>query len=103
MSEEKHSPLPWHVQGGTNVDAGDVHVDGVRVAKCWTSTFAPPLQESAANAALIVRAVNAHAALLAACEAAEEVLASVAAEDAWRAADRALAAVRAAIASARGA
>lgn len=63
MSDAKHSPLPWHCHGD-NVDSGDVHEDGVRVAKCHSSTFAPPMREAMANAALIVRAVNNYAKLI---------------------------------------
>lgn len=63
MSEQKHTPGPW-LASGTIVDAGDVHADGARVAKCWTSTFAPPREESAANANLIAAAPD----LLAACK-----------------------------------
>lgn len=59
-----HTPGPWHVSQDTNVDAGDVHTDGVRVAKCWTSTFAPPPLEAAANARLIAAAPD----LLEACK-----------------------------------
>jgi hypothetical protein len=58
----QHTPGPW-TAFSTNVDAGDVHNDGVRVAKCWSSTFAPPPQEAIANARLIAAAPELLAAL----------------------------------------
>lgn len=70
MEQSKHSPTPWRVaerenHGGLNVRDADNHA----VVEVWLR------DEAAANAALIVAAVNSHAAqsaLLAECR---EVLA----------------------------
>ncbi len=60
MDLSKLSPAPWkRGDKTTQVDAGDVHADGVRVAQCWTSSFAPPVDEAAANAEFIAIARNA--------------------------------------------
>ncbi len=73
MSEAKHTAVPWQVAPGKYFGDGDRACD----------VLAPDLSEYAsagdlvvvanyltpANAALIVKAVNAHADLLAACEA----------------------------------
>ena len=63
MSE--HTPTPWEVRGGLVVTGPR----GGLVARC-DSDAAPPTT-ARRNAAFIVRAVNAHAALLSALEAVE--------------------------------
>jgi hypothetical protein len=72
MSTEPTLP-PWQfdaylVRGGGN--PGEPYT----VAHCWVGPFAPPQAIARENARLIVRAVNAHAALVDACEAALEAL-----------------------------
>lgn len=52
------TPAPWRASGAL-VDYADVHEDGVRVAKTYTSTFAPPVEEAVANARFIALARNA--------------------------------------------
>src|SRR5690348_14880665 len=67
----KASPLPWKKNIGCSVDSGDVPVDGVRVCKTHTSTFAPPIEEAIRNAEYIVAACNAVPALVRCLQAAE--------------------------------
>lgn len=63
---EKHTPLPWHVPQDDDafVMAGSSRE---RFVACCQSRHRPE-EEDAANAALIVRAVNSHHALLALLE-----------------------------------
>ena len=87
MSEAKHSPLPWRAPS-----AGIYAADGQMVASLGTPTCVKSATAANhgnaraaaetidANAALIVRAVNSHADLLAACEKVEMVLANAARE-----------------------
>lgn len=90
MSEQgKHSPTPWsvgHFSASDSVDGENAMTvilscvnengDGATVAEVnrWSYGDDLPTPESEANAALIVTAVNAHADLLAACEAAATAL-----------------------------
>jgi hypothetical protein len=73
MSGPRHTPLPWKADG-PEVFALDA--DGnfnCHVATAWSFPYlGPGSDEAVANAELIVRAVNAHADLLAACESAAE-------------------------------
>jgi hypothetical protein len=70
MSGPRHTPLPWKADG-PEVFALDA--DGnfnCHVATAWSFPYlGPGPDEAVANAAMIVRAVNAHADLLGACEA----------------------------------
>ncbi len=59
----QHTPGPWKVKQGTDVTE-DRAKEPCTVAKCWSSTFAPPREEAAANARLIAAAPS----LLAACK-----------------------------------
>ena len=62
----EHSPLPWRLKHASadRVLAGDP-AEPFTVANCWSGPFAPERHVVRANAALIVRAVNCHDALLA--------------------------------------
>ncbi len=78
----EHTPLPWRIEGGEIFGAADIHLNG----KLHSSTVSSrsfsdrvcliagsvELPGPAANAALIVRAVNSHSELVEACEAAME-------------------------------
>ncbi len=83
MSEANHSPLPWHAPS-----AGVYTQDGMLVTSCGTHTIveawrakllgSKAIAEIAeANARHIVRCVNSHADLLAACEAAVDGIAAM--------------------------
>jgi hypothetical protein len=69
MSAPKHTPLPWHADGPEvmGLDGNGDYAD--HVATAWNAPGGPEPEGAVANAALIVRAVNAHADLLSACEA----------------------------------
>lgn len=67
MAESKHTPIPWLIDG-SNSNEFIVSADGGRVASCCVN--GRYWREAEANAEFIVRAVNSHAALVAACEAA---------------------------------
>ena len=67
-----HTPLPW-ITRGERVVAHRPHVTGGYNEESVLSLTRPPA-ERLANVHLIVRAVNSHAALLAACELALPVL-----------------------------
>lgn len=59
------TPGPWRVKPTDRRKVeGTPFEEGTVVASCWTSSFAPPSDEAAANAALIVRAVNSFEALV---------------------------------------
>ena len=59
----KHTPLPWRV-GRNSTDYCVFHGDEKFVADCDTSDDMEGTDEDIANAAIIVRAVNSHAALV---------------------------------------
>ena len=61
-----HLPPPWRLKHASadRVLAGDP-AEPFTVANCWSGPFAPERHVARANAELIVRAVNAHEALLA--------------------------------------
>jgi hypothetical protein len=68
MSTPKHTPLPWRADGPEVIGLdGNGNYAG-HVATAWYSPGGPGPDEAVANAALIVRAVNAHADLLEALE-----------------------------------
>lgn len=69
MSE--HTKGPLRVVDSTDLDSGDTATDGVRVAKCWSSSFAPPRREAAANAARLALCWNQHDALVVKAQLAE--------------------------------
>jgi hypothetical protein len=68
MSEPKHTPLPWYADGPEVLGIDGNGDFGYHVATAWNSPGGPEPDEAHANAELIVRAVNAHADLLAALE-----------------------------------
>lgn len=73
---EGHTPTPWHIQPGLEVDIAS----GPQGCLAYVSTAGArgrTLDEARANASLIVAAVNAHADLLAVQTAAELVLAAL--------------------------
>jgi hypothetical protein len=71
MSEPKHTPLPWKADGPEVFALGADGNFACHVATAWSYPYVGPGSDDAgANAALIVRAVNSHAGLLVACEAA---------------------------------
>ena len=74
---DRATPRPWRVDGGTTPQ-GDlfVHVDDGSIAgrTCIATVHGRIAEGAAANAALIVRAVNAHDALVEACEAASAIM-----------------------------
>lgn len=55
--ETKHSPGPWRVKPlrVAQVECSPFE-DGTVVATCYASSFAPPVEESQANARLIAKA-----------------------------------------------
>jgi len=77
----QHTPTPWRVEEGTPLIWGNCNPDdrstygmGYPVARVehprsWQKSGLPTPDEQGANAALIVRAVNAHEAMLAALKA----------------------------------
>lgn len=87
-TEAKHTPTPWmyrQPEAGPLTPLGErenwpFHIDrqgtpgktdwGVLICKCWGHVT----ESAEANAKLIVRAVNSHAQLLAACKAAEQLI-----------------------------
>ena len=77
---DKHTPTPWRVEVGTTLIWGGCNPDdsttrgmGVPVAKCHVIG----VEDGEANAALIVRAVNSHAALTEAVRVLSEALGNV--------------------------
>ena len=61
-----HTPLPWrNPEGSVSIFSGQGYN---RVKVCDTSQHAKIADSAVANAQLIVRAVNSHAALVSACE-----------------------------------
>jgi hypothetical protein len=99
MSAPKHTPLPWHADGPEVMGLDSNGDFGEHVATAWNAPGGPEPEGAVANAALIVRAVNAHSDLLAAVEALLSQLNDPCPYDA--ATTRA--AARAALAKARGA
>ena len=72
MSEKKHSPLPWATQEESyRVTSSGQVICGI-FAPSNPETVEAALEKMAADAELIVRAVNSHDVLLAACKAAAE-------------------------------
>jgi hypothetical protein len=71
-----HTPPPWRLKDDPQylIQAGGESEDPYTVANCWSGPFAPTKAVARENARLVVRAVNAHAALVDACEAALETL-----------------------------
>lgn len=70
-TKQDHTPLPWVVQDNSDERYGQLRVDSVTegaVAVVGLRAGEPLGAEFHANAALIVRAVNAHADLLEAAE-----------------------------------
>lgn len=56
----KPTPEPWRVKPTDRHKVeGSPFEEGTVVASCWTSSFAPPPDEAAANAARIAACVNA--------------------------------------------
>jgi hypothetical protein len=106
MSESsKPTPGPWKVSEGDGwISVGTADDNAPLLADMIfkdDGTHEPGprgREECRANARLMAASRD----LLDACEEAEEVLATVCAEDSWRSADRALEAVRAAIKKAKG-
>jgi hypothetical protein len=87
LREGEHNPLPWYVKDSKGVMLGSSGNKGAificdRSAGTWVAEL-PAGKESEANAALIVRAVNAHAALVQALAAAEEHLEYCGYGDTW--------------------
>jgi hypothetical protein len=61
-----HTPTPWRLKDDPQhlIQAGGEPEDPYTVANCWSGPFAPTKAVARENARLIVRAVNAHAALV---------------------------------------
>jgi hypothetical protein len=91
MSE--HTPTPWRVEQGTGLVWGNcstfddgtpdkfgVPVTDGQLERPWAKGQGPTYEEMEANAAFIVRAVNAHAQLVAALERLIEVSHSISEE-----------------------
>lgn len=77
----KHTPLPWHVAPSAGKSLiEDQHCNEVASVATYGAGFGPqgwpfPWHHAEANAALIVRAVNSHAELVAALETTTRLLA----------------------------
>ena len=67
MSEPKHTPTPWHVESTRYGPYVSSETDMV-VAECSQRCGNKPREQADANAALIVRAVNAHEQMVGALE-----------------------------------
>jgi hypothetical protein len=65
-AQESHTPLPWYATG-CHVQSAKLNEDNY-ICECEGNT----LVQADANAELIVRAVNSHAALVEACKAARQ-------------------------------
>lgn len=64
MSEPRHTPLPWSCESDKDT------IYSLKAGASVAQPFGESTEERAANAALIVRAVNCHQELVAACLAA---------------------------------
>lgn len=74
-----HTPLPWRASDNcvlTDVDMSKLPVTVRRICDCKNPNYIAP-QVAVANAAFIALAANAHDDLVAACKAAEALLASL--------------------------
>ena len=68
--EQKHTPLPWYIEGSPTKVRADFGAARFRVTVADCAVDPTLIPQDHANAAFIVRAVNAHDALLGACKAA---------------------------------
>jgi hypothetical protein len=80
MMTVKHSPLPWKLEGPSRTPRADTTGDfaiiagGQIIGETFRQTGPTAFQPADANAALIVRAVNAHEDLVEACAVATAAL-----------------------------
>lgn len=70
-----HDPTPWRqVASGTIISINNEHVLGIAFVNPRGDASGIPLGKDRANASFIVRACNAHDALVAACKSVEDLL-----------------------------